>query len=69
MQEIYDVRGGFGDGHNKYESALPHQTAEQRTADRIIDSAAQAWMLEPGKVQLLVGGSSAELPLRCETEL
>ena len=33
------------------------------------DSAAQAWMLEPGKVQLLVGGSSAELPLRCETEL
>jgi len=33
------------------------------------DSAAQAWMLEPGKVQLLVVGSSAELPLRCETEL
>jgi beta-glucosidase len=27
------------------------------------DEAAQAWMLEPGEMTVLVGGSSAQLPL------
>ena len=33
------------------------------------DEAAQAWMLEPGKIQVSVGGSSDNLPLKGETEI
>lgn len=33
------------------------------------DEAAQTWMLEPGRILIQVGGSSAQLPLRCETVL
>lgn len=33
------------------------------------DEAAQTWMLEPGRIEIQVGGSSAQLPLRCETVL
>lgn len=33
------------------------------------DSAAQAWMLEPGTIQIQVGGSSAELPLHIEADI
>ena len=32
------------------------------------DEAAQTWMLEPGKIQVMVGGSSDNLPLRCDAE-
>ena len=32
------------------------------------DEAAQTWMLEPGKIQVMVGGSSDNLPLRCDVE-
>ncbi len=33
------------------------------------DEAAGTWMLEPGKISVLVGSSSASLPLQLETEL
>lgn len=33
------------------------------------DEAAQTWMLEPGRLRVLVGGSSADLPLCGEAEL
>ena len=33
------------------------------------DTVAQTWMLEPGMIQIQVGGSSAKLPLHIETEI
>ena len=33
------------------------------------DEAAQTWMLEPGKIEVYVGGSSNQLPLHQETEI
>ena len=30
------------------------------------DESAQTWMLEPGNINILVGGSSAQLPLKTE---
>jgi beta-glucosidase len=33
------------------------------------DETAGTWMLEPGKISVLVGSSSASLPLQLETEL
>jgi beta-glucosidase len=33
------------------------------------DEAAQTWMLEPGNIRVLVGGSSDNLPLNTETKL
>ena len=45
-------------------------TIRLRTADLCHwDEAAQAWMLEPGNLSIMVGGSSDNLPLKADTRI
>ena len=45
-------------------------TIRLRTSDLCHwDEAAQAWMLEPGNLSIMVGGSSDNLPLKADTRI